>query len=548
MTNLAGFLEAVYQEAEQVLIDQPLDPLQRDGIRSVLAGYRQRALAQASGDPLALYYWVTRTWDRPLDAQGLRLATFCLFYLLAADVLDDVQDEDLSGKPLEAVGPALALNTGVTALFLGLDRLRQVSEDEADPDRRWAYFRLFNRTSLRAVHGQHLDLMGAAGAASPAEVLAMQAAKTSSLAMIAECAAIASGCSPTVLAGYREASERFVQLVQIVDDLRDLLGKPLSPDLRTGRRTYPIALFYDMATPGQVTRFTQLLAELPSSMGALLSLLEASGTIQRTAETIEGLREGFHQAIASLDAPSPSHRTWLYVADTMAGAIYPPPILEVSRALIQPDGEWHRHVHRMAVQLRADLAPFGPPGVPALLPWHLPQWMFDPGRNAIFYPDLEGQAEEILPPQAQLMGIADPRKVREVLSAQAPLVMAHEFFHYWRSEGGTMIPDFWYEEWAAMLLAVAYAQAFHPELLRAATCLADDILARWPRGITPAGKRLLERLCTLDLEPAETSSGYGFPLDVMALIQLEVTRWLSEHDLSLDHAGRHLLRTQRHAA
>ena len=55
----------------------------------------------------------------------MELAVFCHFYLLSLDLLDDVQDDDLGGKPHAAVGSAMAVNDALTLLFLGLSALER---------------------------------------------------------------------------------------------------------------------------------------------------------------------------------------------------------------------------------------------------------------------------------------------------------------------------------------------------------------------------------------------------------------------------------------
>ena len=68
---------------------------------------------------------IARTERGAPDATGVEFAVFCQLYLSALDLLDDVQDQDLAGKPHAEAGPAIALNSGLFLLFLGLAALER---------------------------------------------------------------------------------------------------------------------------------------------------------------------------------------------------------------------------------------------------------------------------------------------------------------------------------------------------------------------------------------------------------------------------------------
>src|SRR6185503_11614270 len=161
------------------------------------------------------------------------------------DLLDDVQDNDLSGKPHSSVGAGMAVNDALTLLFLGLSALERTMRLEKSPQRRMLYLKIVNRVALTTGRGQHLDLLGERGARTPSDVLQMQREKTASLTLICECAALYSGVSDDERERYRRLGENLSLLVQVLDDVRDVYGKRRSPDLETNKMTYPLACFLD---------------------------------------------------------------------------------------------------------------------------------------------------------------------------------------------------------------------------------------------------------------------------------------------------------------
>lgn len=532
--TLKDFLEGVYRRIESVIQDHHFDSLQMKLLQASVGMIRERAPINPIGDPLAIFYLIVKAWKQEPDKQAEHLAAFCILYILALDLFDDVQDEDLSGKPYEEVGPSIAINNAIALLFLALDELRMGIQLEPDEERKLAYLEVFNRISILAVNGQHRDLMGEQGARTSQEILEMQLAKTSSLALVAECAALYAGCSKDTIQRYRQASEQMVLLVQIVDDIRDIFGKSLSPDLATGKATYPLACFKECATPHQLEQLDRLRSKLPDSLKEIRTLLYESGAIQRAAETIERLREGIHQELAAIGNTSASQRTWLYIFEPLASAIYKTPKLESSRSILQPNGPWHCFIREVAQELHTSLSNFDPPDLPLLLPWHLPQWMYDPQRKTIFYPDIEGQPEEVLPFQAELLGIQDLCLVQTLIKNQAPILMAHEFFHYWRDASGNLSQDSWFEEWAAHRLAIAHTKAHHPALMSETIALAERVLKHHPEGISKRGNEILASFLSSDYAPRKEAIGYGVTLSEVGLIQLAMAIQLYQEELELE--------------
>ncbi|RCJ42389.1 hypothetical protein A6770_35065 [Nostoc minutum NIES-26] len=534
--NLKSFIEAVYQRVEVAIGNLQFDSSGQELLKATLNACHQKAQHNPQGDVLAIFYLIVKSSRDELGEQAEQLGVFCLLYILALDLFDDVQDEDLAGKPHEQAGAAIAINSALTLFVLGLKALHESIQLEPDVALGFEYLKVFHRVALLASSGQYKDLMGAAGALSPESVLAMQQAKTSSLSLVAECAALFARCDQENIKRYRFLSEQLCQLLQVVDDTRDIFGKRFSPDLATKKITYPLACFLEMASADQKAQYEKLIANLPSSLKEIRALIYNSRAIKRCAETIERLRLSIHDELAATGNTCAAHRTLLHIVDTLAGSLYVIPAVESSRSILQPEGLWHQRVKELALELTANLKAFNPPPVPLLLPWHLPQWMYDPKRKAIYYPDLEEQPEEIIPLQAAFMQTEDLEAVRSGLISQAPVIMAHEFFHYWRDFSGNLTRDYWFEEWAANRLAIAYVKIYYPELIAETLALANQVLKLYLSSMSHSAQQILEKFFVPGYKGRENPTGYEVNLTEIALIQLAMCQRLYAEELSLEQA------------
>ena len=532
--NLKSFIESVYQRVEIAIKNPQFDLSQQQLLRATLNTCYQKALHNPQGDVLAIFYLIVKAWRDEFGEQAEQLGVFCLLYILALDLFDDVQDEDLAGKSHEQAGAAIAINNALTLFVLSLKALHEAIQLEPDKAYCFEYLNLFHRVALLASSGQHKDLMGAAGALSPDSVLAMQQAKTSSLSLVAECAALFARCGEENIQRYRCLSEQMCQLLQVVDDTRDIFGKRFSPDLATKKITYPLACFLDLASVDQKAQYEKLVANLPGSLKGIRALLYSSGAIKRCAETIERLRLSIHDQLAATGNTCAAHRTLLHIVDTLAGSLYVTPAIESSRSIVQPEGLWHQQVRELALEFTTNLKAFNPPSIPSLLPWHLPQWMYDPKRQVIYYPDLEGQPEEVVPLQAALMQTDDLETVRSQLVAQAPVIMAHEFFHYWRDFSGNLTGDSWFEEWAANRLAIAYVKIYYPHLIAETLALANQVLELYPSPMSQRAQQILETFFVPGYTARENSTSYEVDLTEIALIQLAMCQRLYAEESSLE--------------
>jgi len=546
-SGISAFLSRVERNVDQAILAGPFDASQRELLLATAAQYRPRTRNNPLGDPLAVFYLIARAHRDELDEQAVELASFCQFYLLALDLLDDVQDLDLSGKPHANVGAGMAINDALTLLFLGLSALEHCMRIEQSSKRRLLYLKIVNRVALTTGRGQHLDLLGEKGARTAAEVLAMQREKTASVALICECAALYSGVSDEEREHYRVLGENLSLLVQVLDDVRDVYGKRRSPDLETGKVTYPLACFLETASPVQRQKLAALKQALPGSLGEIRHLLYETGTLRQVARSMDGFRRAIHHELSVLGEDAATLRLLLLVVDQLAESIYTPKPIAETAELRAPRTGWHGYVRRLAAELSERLRPFGAPDTPPLVPWHQPQWMYDKRRGVIFYPDIEGLAEETLPFHAALLGEPDLDKVSALMFRQAPALMAHELFHHFRDAAGLLSRDMWHEELAANTLAIAYAARYEPAAVAGGVQLANQILARPENQLSQQAQNILAGLLSPERQ-AQPNTGYQLDLHQTALLHLAMIRELAKAPQDLEQAMARYLHPETVAA
>lgn len=540
--TLRQFLAEVDQLIDEAIADTAFHPTQRELLAKTVERYRPLSAANPFADPLwrSMLYFVVKANGRQIDARVKYMGSFCTLYLLAADLMDDMQDDDLAGKPHELAGPGVAANDAVALLFLALRFLESAAALEP-PSQARRYYQLFNHTSILAVAGQHRDLLGVDGARLPHEVLEMLRSRNSSLSMILQCGALLSGCDDRACAHYARLAENIILYGQIREDLSDIFGKEQSPDLGTNKLTYPIACFLETANSEDADSFRLLLLGLPDTLHEIRMLLYRRGTVERCAETMEELREEIHCLVAESGNQSPYLRCVLQMVDGFAESVYEPPAIESTRALFEPAGDWHCLVRNQLKLFSERMGAYGPPAPPALVPWHLPQWLYVPSKRAIYYPDLEGLAEEILPIHAELLRFDTPEALLRVQGELIAGTLAHEMFHYWRDSAGRLTSDHWHEEWAANKLAVAYVRQFDPEVLAHTRSLANWVVERAPE---PLDGRVQAMLTNCQRELPEQRQDYDMSLQQVNIANFEMLRRLLAEDVHLSDVVRELLGRQ----
>ncbi|HSC89051.1 MAG TPA: hypothetical protein VLC09_17335, partial [Polyangiaceae bacterium] len=229
-------------------------------------------------------------------------------------------------------------------------------------------------------------------------------------------------------------------------------------------------------------------------------------------------------------------RVLLDIVDALASTLYEPEPLPVTARLWNPDGAFSRAV-RAAVGEFAQLVGLDVESLPRLLPWHQPYFVFDPERQAIFYPDVDGLPHEVAAFHVQFVG-GNVTSACQALSALAPATVAHELVHALREHAGLLTDDHWHEEYVANRLAVGF--------LRGTDATRWEICRRLVRGACERGSRHLDETAHAILlrsaEPALAGGSpglgsltdYGVSLETSAAIHWQMVDQLMDAEPSFE--------------
>lgn len=507
--SLQQFVRRVHSACLARVDQGPFPSDQKQLLHASLERLAATSSAEDWGQPLGLFYAIYRVCGAEQDAVAALLAQFSALYIASADLFDDVQDDDLKGKPHEHAGPAIATNSALALLTLALDALGEASELETRPDRVLSYLRVFNRTSLVAVGAQHRDLLGFGGAKTTREVEEMHRGKTSSLALLCEVAAWAGGASPTTVAAYYRLGESLAAAVQVIDDVRDLVAKEESVDLMTGKSTYPLACFYESVKTAHKVELANLLKHNPIDLEAVRSLLETHGAFDRCAEAVERHRQTIFELLESTERETQNtqgasgHRRLLAeIVDHLVSALYEPPPL--SRASEEQPGPFFSAATAHAQMFMERLRAHGMQNLPQMRRWHLPSFLYVPDQETIYVSDVDALPEEVADFHSQVQMVS-PDVALETVRTCLPFVMAHELTHAFRDQLGLLGQDAWHEEFVANRVAFAYVQRYFPAVSRAVLASSRQILRVQPPGSQLAWQQQIVSSCVV---PHETARDY----------------------------------------
>ncbi len=524
--SLKQFVGRVRTNCIDAVSSELFCPEQRALLRSTIDQLFRHTSAEDWGQPLGLFYAVYRMCGAGDDELALVLGRFSAFYIASADLFDDVQDDDLRGKPHAQAGVPIATNSALTLLTLGLDALGEASELEERPDRRLRYLRLFNRVSLIAVAAQHRDLMGGRGASTRAEVEAMHRGKTSSLALLCECAALAGGADDTAARHFFDIGEELAAMVQVIDDVRDLVAKDNSVDLLTQKSTYPLACFHERTDEAARTELANLLAAESLNLDAIRALLDKEGAFDDCAVSVETHRLRIQTALSRF--PSSSHSQLLAeIVHHLASALYDPPQLDCS---IRPErGVFGRAVEKSMGSFLENMSGLTLRPVDAKS-WHLPIFLYSIEHEQMFFSDLDGLPEEVVPFHAELLGLSlDETHAQLVLSV--PFVVAHELTHAARHQFGLLGHDAWHEEYVANAIAWAYVSKYEPMAAQTIIAASSRIHERGRSKGSPSERSRLIADAAFD---SRAERDYACSPQEAAWIHAEMVLNLSQGDQCLE--------------
>ena len=316
--ELSAFLGEVHAACAARLRQPALDAEVVAVLAAALSAHRERAVGLVA-HPAALLLLVARAEGRALDEALREAAVGFTLEFLALCMFDDVADDELVGVAA-ALGPAATNNAALALYTLALDALSAAGHGAA-PGLRAALRACMCEHLLRAVTGQHRDIRRR-DPAGVDEAAAQVIAKTSLIAEIAEFTALLCGAPPERARALAAATRHSCLMRQIVNDMRDIYGKPDSGDLRDGRATVPIVCFRAVADAADQARLTALTAELPATLPEIRALLVRSGAIAAVAGLMERARLALHAEARALGLCGGPFDLYLEFADAMAEQVY----------------------------------------------------------------------------------------------------------------------------------------------------------------------------------------------------------------------------------
>lgn len=229
-------------------------------------------------------------------------------------VHDDIQDQSSHRRHRETVwyhwGLPAAINVGDALFALAHEALYALSDVPANvpADRVMAIAREFDRTALRIVEGQHLDLSheGQWGGGEE-RYLAMIGGKTATIIdFAARAGATLAGADPESVDLFGAFGLATGLAFQVRDDIlgiwapQSVTGKPMADDLRRRKQSLPVIALDERASAADREELRRLYAEPPDEAGvaaiiALLDRYEAQDYCQHWVDRYH------HEARAILD-------------------------------------------------------------------------------------------------------------------------------------------------------------------------------------------------------------------------------------------------------
>ena len=200
-------------------------------------------------------------------------------------------------------------------------------------------------------------------------------------------------------------------------------------------------------------------------------------------------------------------------------------------SLVEPVSFWQRRVQGLARAFVSNLEAKGVPPLPTFAPWDFPHWVYHPHTVTVYYPNVEGQLEETLGLQADLLGTSDLSLAREVTISEAPARVAHELFHHWRVRSGQSTHDLWHEECVASTLALAYSKLYEPAAFARVLELTTLVLSRPENQLDAKALGLLESILS---SSGEEARGYGIELRPLTIVKAALVARLARRLPSLD--------------
>lgn len=169
---------------------------------------------------------------------GLQGAVAMELYALAADILDDIQDQDNNDLPWRKVPPAQAINLATCILVLSYEALSTISNRRYFED----VSNVLNQMGLQACDGQFQEFLNdSKERISLEEYFEIIKKKSGGLtASACKIGAILGGAEQTLVDQFEQFGLTLGLMSQIKNDLHDFLNLETKSDLVKGRKNLPL--------------------------------------------------------------------------------------------------------------------------------------------------------------------------------------------------------------------------------------------------------------------------------------------------------------------
>jgi len=236
--------------------------------------------------------------------------------MLAARILDDLQDGDTHGTLWARLGSARAVNVATGLILAAPLALLQLEQFGVKSDHLLALLKDTQRAALHACAGQRDVLVQNEALEDRWEAAEAIAGEPFALACRAG-AMVGDGTSSQV-ARLNEFGRHLGVLTQIGDDVSDIWQASGRSDLTAGRETLPVLYAMTVSSPAARTQLRQLLDLAPHDAGAALrarQMLADQGALHALVFEAEVRRQQARGALHGVGADSPAKDQLLELVD-----------------------------------------------------------------------------------------------------------------------------------------------------------------------------------------------------------------------------------------
>ncbi|MBF2054472.1 MAG: polyprenyl synthetase family protein [Candidatus Sericytochromatia bacterium] len=265
---------AVLQQIDALLAGVSLDQQHERLLQRALDKLRQEFMEDKVFPALSVPSLAWTALGRSADDPQLTILNAAHFVFYAfLDLTDDVEDHELADPLWQQLGEPLAINTGISLLFLAELMLARLLDKGVTAERTYALQRCFSLAGWELTVGQHRDLSsGRTPRLTPAKVLQTHRLKTgTSVALYLETPALLAGAAAPVQQSFRQLGQQLGLAVQLRGDWANLLT-PWSSDFGNRCQNYPLACLSE-ALQGRDQNLWQALQQRSSSDPAAHDLM-----------------------------------------------------------------------------------------------------------------------------------------------------------------------------------------------------------------------------------------------------------------------------------